>query len=363
MNKNVKPLNPPKIYDSVVAKSNEVKGLKVHGLHKGKRIGTNILLKIYKLAPTRIRNFARILAIFSLNYVFIRGSLKSMRKRVIHATALEGIDKGLVSVVLPTYNHAKYLKQSIESVLNQSYKNLELIIVNDGSNDVTRDLLKEYENSSAITIIHQENAGLPNALNRGFTIAKGEFLTWTSADNFYEKTAIVAMVDFLEINKEVGVVYGNYFAINQNGQKMVATDNWRSYDRNLVDPAVVELPKHARFFKRTPINSIGPQFLYRASSARIVGNYSNTPGIEDYDFWSRMEIVTKLMRLPTEEALYSYRVHDESISGYLKEEHQMKKTIEVLIRISNKRFLETKFEKLVGTEITEHTYAEYWDTK
>ncbi|MDA2963418.1 MAG: glycosyltransferase [Actinomycetota bacterium] len=286
-----------------------------------------------------------------------------MRKRVIHVTALADIDKGLVSVVLPTYNHAKFLRESIESVLNQSYKNLELIIVNDGSKDVTKDLLKEYENNSAITIIHQENKGLPNALNRGFAIAKGEFLTWTSADNFYELTAIQAMVDFLDINKEVGVVYGNYFAIKPNGQKMVATDNWRSYDRNLVDPAVVTLPKHARFFKRIPINSVGPQFLYRASFAKIVGKYSNTPGMEDYDFWSRMEIVTELMRLPREDALYSYRVHGESISGQLKKEHQMKKTVEVCVRISNRRFLETEFGKLIGTEIAERIYAEYWNSK
>lgn len=328
-----------------------------------KEAGIDIFLKIYKLIPTRIKNFARILAIFSINQVFIRGSLKSMRERVIFQRAQVEIDKGLVSVVLPTYNHGKYLKQSIESVLNQSYSDLELIIVNDGSNDVTRDLLKEYENNLTITIIHQENAGLPNALNRGFAVAKGEFLTWTSADNFYEETAIQSMVNFLDMNKEVGVVYGNYFAINQNGQKMTAIDNWRGYDRNLVDPAVVSLPKRARFFKRIPINSIGPQFLYRASSARIVGKYSDTPGIEDYDFWSRMEIVTEFKRLPLEEALYSYRVHDESISGHLKKEHQMKKTIEVLIRISNQRSLETKFEKLVGTAITEQVYAEYWDPK
>ncbi len=346
-----------------MANSSEANGLKAHEFHKNRKTGSGILSKINKLITTRIRNFARILAIFWINQVFIRGSLKSMRERVLYETAPMEINKGLVSVVLPTYNHGKYLKQSIESVLKQSYSSLELIIVNDGSNDATRELLKEYENNLAITIIHQENAGLPNALNRGFAIARGEFLTWTSADNFYEEEAIQAMVDFLNINKEVGVVYGNYFAINQNGQKMVATDNWRSYDRNLIDPAVVNLPKQARFFKRIPINSVGPQFLYRASSARIVGKYSDTPGIEDYDFWSRMEIVTEFMRLPSEEALYSYRVHDESISGHLKKEHQMKKTVEVLIRISNQRFSETEFEKLVGTAITERIYAEYWNPK
>ncbi len=286
-----------------------------------------------------------------------------MRKRVIHTTAPADTHRGLVSVVLPTYNHAKYLRQSIESVLNQSYERLELIIINDGSNDKTRELLRDYEKNPSVTIIHQKNAGLPNALNRGFAIAKGEFLTWTSADNFYDETAIQTMVSFLEVSTEVGVVYGNYFAINQDGQKLTDSNNWRSYDRNLADPAVVNLPKQAIFFKRIPINSVGPLFLYRASSARIVGKYSDTPGIEDYDFWSRMEIITNFKRLPTAEALYSYRVHDESMSGNLKKEHQMKKTIEVLIKISNERSSEAKFEKLVGTAITERIYSKYWDSK
>jgi glycosyltransferase involved in cell wall biosynthesis len=332
-------------------------------MRKVKRTGMSILSNRHKPRPAQLKNLPRTLAIFFLNCIFIKGSLKSIRKRVIYITAPPDTHKGLVSVVLPTYNHAKYLKQSIESVLNQSYARLELIIINDGSNDKTRDLLRDYEDTPSVTIIHQKNTGLPNALNRGFDIAKGEFLTWTSADNFYEETAIQTMVDFLEANEEIGVVYGNYFAINQNGQKLTDSNNWRSYDRNLTDLAVVNLPTQARFFKRIPINSVGPQFLYRASSAWVVGKYSDTPGIEDYDFWSRMEIITKFKRLPAREALYSYRVHDDSISGHLKKEHRMKKTIEVLIRISNKRFLETKFEKLIGTEITEGIYSDYWDSK
>ena len=286
-----------------------------------------------------------------------------MRERTIRELTTPNIETGLVSVVLPTYNHGKFLKQSIESVLCQSYKNLELIIVNDGSNDETRDLLKEYENNSKITIIHQKNAGLPNALNRGFSIARGEFLTWTSADNFYEDTAIYEMVNLLDLNKQVGVVYGNYFAINQQGKKIGVTENWRSYDRNLVDPAVVNLPKRARFFKRIPINSVGPQFLYRASAAQIVGSYSNTPGIEDYDFWSRMEIVTEFMRLPSDNALYSYRVHDESISAHLKKENQILNTIRIELRISKERARESVFDKIVGPAIAERVYAEYWDSK
>lgn len=346
-----------------MAKSVEAKGLKVLVINKIKQAVIAIFLSAYKLVPPKIRNFARSFAIFSLNQIFIRGSLRSMRERVEHKIATPTEYQGLVSVVLPTYNHAKYLRQSIESVLNQSYRNLELIIVNDGSNDETKVLLEEYENNTFVSIIHQENSGLPKALNRGFSIAKGEFLTWTSADNFYEETAIYEMVNLLNTNKEVGVTYGNYFAINKNGQKISIGENWRSYDRNLVDPAIVNLPKQAKFFKKIPINSVGPQFLYRASLAQIIGEYSDAPGIEDYDFWSRMEIVAEFMRLPKDEALYSYRVHDESISGYLKKEHQMIKTIEVLLRIARERAQETDYHNLVGTVIAERIYTKYWNSK
>jgi glycosyltransferase involved in cell wall biosynthesis len=346
-----------------VAKWREAISLGVHVMQKLKRPVTSVSSKMYLLRPVRPRNLIRLLAIFFINGVFVKGDLNSMKKRAITSKVEINKVKGLVSVVLPTYNHATYLKQSIESVLNQSYSHLELIIVNDGSNDKTRELLTDYENTSTVTVIHQENTGLPNALNRGFAIAKGEFLTWTSADNFYHETAIQTMVDFLEINEEVGVVYGNYIAINENGKKLTTSNSWRSYNRNLIDPAIVNLPKRARFFKRIPINSVGPMFLYRASEASIVGKYADTPGIEDYDFWSRMEIISTFKRLPTREALYSYRVHDESISGRLREEHQMKKTIEVLIRISNGRSIENKIEELVGTGITERIYSQYWGSK
>jgi glycosyltransferase involved in cell wall biosynthesis len=362
-NRAIKPLSGFGIYDSRVAKKREAMNSDVHWMQKLKRTDISVSSKVHMLRTIRPRNLARVLVILFINYVFVKGSLKSIRKRAINPSAPIDTVKGLVSVVLPTYNHAKYLKQSIESVLNQSYSHIQLIIVNDGSNDKTRELLKEYENTPMVTVIHQENTGLPNALNRGFAIAKGEFLTWTSADNFYNEIAIQTMVDFLEVNDEVGVVYGNYLAVNENGEKLTTSNCWRSYNRNLVDPAIVNLPKQARFFKRIPINSVGPMFLYRASAAWVIGKYADTPGIEDYDFWSRMEMITTFKRLPTTAALYSYRVHDESISGHLRKEHQMKKTIEVLIRISKDRFLENNSEKLVGTAITERIYSQYWDSK
>ena len=89
-----------------------------------------------------------------------------------------------VSIVLPSYNGERYIKESIDSVLNQSFTNWELIVVNDCSEDGTRRIVEEYaQNDSRVTIINNEkNMKLPKSLNIGFEVARGEYFTWTSDD-------------------------------------------------------------------------------------------------------------------------------------------------------------------------------------
>ena len=94
-----------------------------------------------------------------------------------------GGKKGLVTVVLPVYNQADLLEKSIDSVLAQTYQEFELIIVNDGSTDGVEAILDKYVTHPKVLILTQQNQKLPTALNTGFAHAKGEFYTWTSADN------------------------------------------------------------------------------------------------------------------------------------------------------------------------------------
>ena len=103
-----------------------------------------------------------------------------------------------VSIVLPTYNGAKYIRQCINSCLNQTYNNIELIIVDDGSKDETPDIIKSYKDERIKYIMHARNLGLPYALNTGFRNAVGEYLTWTSDDNYYTKKAIETMLSFIK---------------------------------------------------------------------------------------------------------------------------------------------------------------------
>ena len=90
-------------------------------------------------------------------------------------------------MVLPVYNQAYLIGGSIESVLQQTYPNLELIIVNDGSTDEIEKVLGPYRDHPKVKILDQENQKLPRALSNGFRLARGEFFTWTSADNLMGK--------------------------------------------------------------------------------------------------------------------------------------------------------------------------------
>ena len=88
-----------------------------------------------------------------------------------------------VSVVLPTYNQAEYLIEALEGIYSQSYRDFELIVVNDGSTDGSGRILAEYRLHYGFRLIETDNRGLPEALNEGFRQSEGEYLTWTSSDN------------------------------------------------------------------------------------------------------------------------------------------------------------------------------------
>ena len=98
----------------------------------------------------------------------------------------------LVSVIIPVYNSAQFLKESLESVLNQTYQNIEIICVNDGSTDDSLEILKQYSNK--ITIISQENHGLASALNAGIKQMKGNWFKWFSPDDLMYPNTIESLV-------------------------------------------------------------------------------------------------------------------------------------------------------------------------
>ncbi|WP_407725160.1 glycosyltransferase family 2 protein [Ruminococcus sp. JL13D9] len=202
----------------------------------------------------------------------------------------------LVSIVLPVYNGEKYLAQSIESVLNQTYKNFELIIVNDCSTDSSEEIILKYKSQDdrIVYIKNEANSKLPKSLNNGFAIAKGEYFTWTSDDNMYHIDAIDTMVGFMEQHTDVGLVYCDFNMINEEGEfKYKVT---------------VGNPEEQKYK-----NTIGACFLYRRSVAENVGDYDTSLFlVEDYEYWLRISLSYRIS--PLHMCLYDYRWHNDSLT-------------------------------------------------
>ena len=221
---------------------------------------------------------------------------------------------GLVSVVLPVYNHAAMLRGAVESVLAQTYRNLELIIVNDGSSDGVEEVLAEYVGNPRVRILTQKNQKLPKALSNGFEFARGEFWTWTSADNLMHPDQLLRQVEYLQTHDDAGLVFADYTAIDGEG-KPLEDPTFRPHNRRTPRDPVIHLPRDTRGFGENGDNYLGPCFLYRSRMGRLLGEYDPTLGIEDFDYWLRLSLVGRLAHLGSDESLYQYRVHDNSLSG------------------------------------------------
>lgn len=201
-----------------------------------------------------------------------------------------------VSIVLPVYNGEEFLSKSIESVINQTFKDWELIIVNDCSTDKSLFIAEEYANlDPRIRIINNDiNKKLPESLNIGFRIACGEYYTWTSDDNEYYPEAIEKMVEFLDNNKNYGMVHA---ICKVDG--CVEKHYWGDIATTPI--SLLDFP------------SVAACFLYRASVAKIVGEYdSKCFYMEDHDFWLRF-LLNSPIGIISEE-LYMYRRHKASLT-------------------------------------------------
>lgn len=113
----------------------------------------------------------------------------------------------LVSVLIPSYNHKEYIKEAIMSVINQTYKNLELIVIDDGSNDGSAEIIESLQREFGFIYKHRENKGLLKTLEELFLMSSGEYISLFSSDDIYANNKIEELVLFLEKNRDYGMVY------------------------------------------------------------------------------------------------------------------------------------------------------------
>ena len=226
----------------------------------------------------------------------------------------EGIENGpLLSVIMPVYNHELYVGEAIESVLSQYYKDIELIIIDDGSKDSSFEVVSKYTSDSRVTAIKQENAGAHNAINKGLNMAKGEYLAVINSDDVFEKNRFSIMVEYMEQHKNVGFACSYIRVIDSKGKNLGVKQGWRNMEPWLVEHPEKSLKANDDFTENlimTNFTSTTSNFLFRRDVYENIGGMRNLRFAHDWEFALRAAEVTDCVLI--EKPLMRYRVHNSN---------------------------------------------------
>lgn len=209
--------------------------------------------------------------------------------------------KPLISVVMSVYNGEKYLRESIDSILNQTFKDFEFIIIDDGSTDKTKAIIQSCKDKR-IVLISRENKGLVASLNEGIEIARGQFIARQDADDISTPNRLKEQLTALNNNPDLGLVCSDIDEIDLNG---VTINRYTIYDT---------FPDGALELALGWVNPIAHGTVLMKKDVFIkAGCYSESAWpAEDYDLWLRIARFSRLGKLSAKH--YKYRVNDEGIS-------------------------------------------------
>jgi glycosyltransferase involved in cell wall biosynthesis len=216
----------------------------------------------------------------------------------------------LVSVVMPVYNHDKYVVAAIESVVHQTYKNIELVIIDDGSKDSSRDLISQFieENRSANIKYHpQKNQGAHVAINNGIAASTGEFIAILNSDDTFDLTRIQKLVEHCH-DRQTEWAFTYVRGVDSHGEPLSIFHDWNIwYNNNLNEERNSALTLGAQFLRANFAVSTGNLFFTRDIYNKV-GPFKNYRLAHDLDFIMRCLLESEPSLLP--EYLYNYRIHD-----------------------------------------------------
>ena len=204
-----------------------------------------------------------------------------------------------VSIIIPVYNGEKYILESINSALSQSYKKCEVIVVNDGSTDNTNKICQNINN---ITYYNKINGGTGSALNTGIRYARGKWIKWLSADDVLLSNAVAEMMS--REPKEDTIYYTNYHYIDEIGNVIGC---FNEPDRNHKSISELKQEMMGNFYGN------GSTSLIHSNVFKKIGMFAELPHSEDLDFWLKaLSNGIRLEHLPIYTLLY--RLHDEQLT-------------------------------------------------
>ncbi len=260
---------------------------------------------------------------------------------------------GLVSIIIPTYNCEKYIEEAVKSCINQTYKNIEILVIDDGSTDNTKEVLKEYIDSNKIKYIYQKNSERSTARNNGLDNAKGEYIQFLDSDDILKVDKIEKSINIFEKDNDIFAVYTGTEYFNDNSNEIIYVLQkkiWRNLERQLLIKGNI-FPIQSLLIKKTDV-----RFDLKLNI------------MEDYKFW--IEVLKNKKIYSLKEELSKVRVHDTNTSynSYLMEENRIKVAIEYITKnqikdkiikilllalINKNERLKNKYEKYFKVSLTE----------
>lgn len=206
---------------------------------------------------------------------------------------------GLVSIIMPTYNRAHLIADSVSSVLEQTYLNLEIIVVDDGSTDNTPEVMAGFSDSR-LRYIRQPNRGRSNARNHALSLASGEYVTFLDSDDLYVPKKVEIQVDYLKNHPGTGMVYTSAYCIDEKGEML--EHNYEASVSGLIYPYIA-------FF--TPVTITLPTVMtYRQIIDRVGGFDEKMHRFEDTDMWRRISKYCRIDAMPVKTCLL--RTHGDN---------------------------------------------------
>lgn len=216
-----------------------------------------------------------------------------------------------VSVIIPNYNYANYLRETIDSVLNQTYVNIEIIVVDDGSKDGSKKILESY--GRKIKVIFQKNQGVSAARNNGIAESKGEYVAFLDADDVWLPKKIEKQIEKFSADKELGLVHVGVEEIDDKGnflnKKIDGMEGWVSDELLLFRRPVLGGGGSGMMIPRKVFDEIGGFDLRLATSA-------------DWDLCYQVSSLYRIGFVP--DILLKYRIHGSNMHGNISRmEHEM----------------------------------------
>ena len=211
----------------------------------------------------------------------------------------------LVSVVIPCYNHARYVKECIKGIIDQDYKNIELIVIDDGSKDASVQVIEEMRDVcearfTRFEFLHRENRGLCSTLNQALEWCEGEYYCAVASDDIFLPFKIEKQVSYLEANPETVAVFGGIILIDEHGSILRKIEKPGSFGFRDIFLNRYFLPAPTALIRRIELKAIG---------------YDPSVKIEDWNLWLKLSKRNMTQLVTLKESVTLYRQHQDNMSG------------------------------------------------